>query len=1040
MNYENLQKYIENLYFETPETVHGISLGYKIKDGVITDKLCISFFVPQKLEEKDLQNQYIVPKSIFIDGIEYLTDVVESKMPVAIGCFNWQASPLPSEILPHRSRQRPLKGGIIISNFTDLYNSVRNSIVKGTLGLICVDRDTDSFVGLTNAHVIVKDPFVPSNQDVKGVFSNILPDKKIIQYTEPNINVTNDDIGNIRKFYPLSKSASNYIDAALISIKQFVNNTSTPILSQTESWRQLGLNYNNPMEFASTQEINSLLISPREIYSAGRTTGPKGPLCPLQITNLLSSYSIIYEEQGTNVSVPFSNCITFKYQDNSLWSTAPGDSGSILIANFNGVWKIIGLIFAGDSIGTFGVACRIDTIAEKLNIEPWLNGNKNYIQNYKTVLRNFDEIVPLMSNNNSNLWNVTQTISGDKYWYAGLLSDSSSSSSSSNLTPTPQATITNITSSGFRINWTLSNGATNHQINISLNSGFNPLLTNGTVPNPINNATYTSFLPNTVHYVRVRGNDSINNLTSLWSPTVSATTLPLSSSSSSSNPPIFNTSCTPCCPAFTGSWAGGINGLGILRNCTSELYVCPTGCSIKNLNTNFSATAGDPSLIFMSTLDGSAYKRAYIQGVDSGVSIGAPVWTNIHNTLVLWDGEQDGTTFQDGDTVRFSGGVLGDWDGGRLIQGIDYKVAVIPEKCAPPSNYLNSQALAIQCEYSPITDPSCFDICSGGLINYTVEALYLHSYDPSKPPESISICSGTEITGTNSIRILTPYSPSNFIPQNAPDFSGIAILPSLQGFPLNVNISAILKPGGTPLIDLSNDNITFGQNTTITIPANSLSGLFVVRITGVLPPDNPNVPGFNDPAEIFLEASATGVPPYSPSLTLLTIYPGESGTGNGAPCGGPGHVCNRALFEIIIGTGLDPVTSGVNGVVVLNANLNNAGGPTDPGPGPAPYNGQYDRYSSGIITEQMAQQIFGASYNDGLEKSYFVEIKPGSGNNNPHNGITNVRIRDCSGLLVYNCCLSIGGGTTLPPPLPTPSTTSSAAFDEILSSLIDDVI
>lgn len=1031
MNYDNLQKYIENLYLETPETIHGISLGYKIKDGVTTDKLCITFFVPKKLEEKDLDNQYIIPKSIIIDGIEYLTDVVESKMPVSIGCFNWQASPLPTELVQHRSRQRPLKGGIIISNYTDLYNPIKNSIVKGTLGLICVDKDSDSFVGLTNAHVIIKDPFVPSNQDVKGLFYNILPDKKIIQYTEPNINVTNDDIGNIRKFYPISKSATNYIDAALISIKEFVPNTSTPILSQTESWRQLGLNYNNPMEFASTQEINNLLSSPKDIYSAGRTTGPKGSDCPLEITNLLSSYSIIYEEQGSPVSVSFSNCITFKYKDNSLWSTAPGDSGSILIANFNGIWKIIGLVFAGDTNGNYGVACRIDTIANKLNLEPWLNGNKNYVQNYKTLLTNFDDAALSMGPSDSNLWNVTQTISGNKYWYAGLVYDSGSSSSVNSQqlfigTSSGTACISNNSTTAY-----LTGGVNNLKnlgTKLYQTSNLNSALPNGfyawndalILPGPNKNGR---------RWFEV-GNGQIINAGGVCTIESSS-----SSSSSSSNPPILNTSCVPCCPGFTGSWAGDINGLGVLRNCTSNIYECPTGCSLKNFNSSFSITAGNPNMIFISTLNGSAYKRAYIQGVDSGVSIGVPVWTNTHNTLVLWDGEQDGTIFQDGDTVRFSGDSLG--LNNRIIKGIDYKVAVIPERCAPPSNYQNSQALAIQCEYNPITDPSC--VCSGGrdLVNYTVEALYLHNYDPSKFPESISICSGIEVTGTNSIRILTPYSPSNFIPQNAPDFSGIAILPSLQGSPINVEIQTILKPGGMPLIDISTDNINFGQNTTVTIPANQLSGLFAIRITGSLPPDNPNIPGNDEPAEIFLQARVTGNPLYDPSLTLLTIHQGESGSGNGAPCGGPGHICNRALFDIIIGTGLDPITSGVVGVTVLNANLNNKGGPTDLGPGPAPYNGQYDRYSSGIITEQMSQQIFGASYNDGLNKSYFVELRPSVGNTNPHNGITNVRIRDCSGALVYNCCLTVGGGTTVPPVLPTPSTTSSATFDEILKSLMD---
>ena len=45
------------------------------------------------------------------------------------------------------------------------------------------------------------------------------------------------------------------------------------------------------------------------------------------------------------------------------------DSGSALAAYIDGVWKIIGLCFAGSTY--YGMACRIDNVAAQLNISAW---------------------------------------------------------------------------------------------------------------------------------------------------------------------------------------------------------------------------------------------------------------------------------------------------------------------------------------------------------------------------------------------------------------------------------------------------------------------------------------------------------------------------------------------------------------------------------------------------------------------------------------------------------------------------------------------
>jgi hypothetical protein len=112
------------------------------------------------------------------------------------------------------------------------------------------------------------------------------------------------------------------------------------------------------------------------------------------------------------------------------------------------------------------------------------------------------------------------------------------------------------------------------------------------------------------------------------------------------------------------------------------------------------------------------------------------------------------------------------------------------------------------------------------------------------------------------------------------------------------------------------------------------------------------------------------------------------------------------------------ISAGPGDVVVLRAELNNAGpgnGGPDNGPGPAPFDGTMDRYSSAVITAEKSAEIFGADDHNGQTKSYTVKIIPIPENTNPHTGITWVRIKNTCGQIVYSCCLSLGGGNTQPP-------------------------
>jgi surface protein len=137
------------------------------------------------------------------------------------------------------------------------------------------------------------------------------------------------------------------------------------------------------------------------LYSSGRTTGPKGGAgCPLRILSTFNTFSIFYPLQGINVPCTFTNVLSFvKPEFDPSLSTIcvnpifGGDSGSALIADFGGVRKIIGLVFASgqDSAGNtiIGYACRIDVVAAQMGIQAWDCTNKSFVDEssivYQTV-------------------------------------------------------------------------------------------------------------------------------------------------------------------------------------------------------------------------------------------------------------------------------------------------------------------------------------------------------------------------------------------------------------------------------------------------------------------------------------------------------------------------------------------------------------------------------------------------------------------------------------------------------------------------------
>lgn len=354
----------------------------------------------------------------------------------------------------NRQTTRPVKGGISIT--ATVKCPPYNPGGVGTMGLVCQDSASGALVGLTNNHVVIRDPFYTSQQNTAGVIENeydLVDSSNTVQgnyvYQNGESSILNPggtlEIGRVLRYVPLYTTSStlanntlvNNSDAAIFSLYCTASGGAT-IINFTSSFQQVGLSYTSSMPFASTAEINNLMNTNPELYSSGRTTGAKGSpgtLCPLRIWSFVNS-NVNYNLQGTSTPAYMQDLIAFVKPDNSA-SYAPsgsgasavvcpypawaGDSGSTLIANIGGVWKIVGLVFAGNGApygisgpyeiaSSMGLACRIDHVASQLGIKAWTGSAAPVVD------PNSITYVTVSGSNSTKIYNC----SGSSYWQVGL--------------------------------------------------------------------------------------------------------------------------------------------------------------------------------------------------------------------------------------------------------------------------------------------------------------------------------------------------------------------------------------------------------------------------------------------------------------------------------------------------------------------------------------------------------------------------------------------------------------------------------------------
>ena len=429
---DEIKEIIEELFNATPNDV-GVGYGTKIKNGEMTNEESIIFFVPEKLPSNLIPENELIPDVDFVLSDRVLkTDVIEVGIikpfspPCDPSCYTWASTP-PTNRLQHR----PIQGGISLTSQTKLG-------FVGTLGFIAVDVATQALVGVTNNHVVIRDASYTSQRNPLGLIQNeydiilggaVQPDSAF-QNGESSSPAPAAMIGQVVRYVPISASGGvNRVDGALISVE------CNPVIDIAQSFRQFGLTYNSPYVFATTAEINNLLITNPMLFSSGRTTGVKQGLpCPLRTFTLGATLPVSpYNIQGTPTTVTFTDIIGFVRPENdpSLATVCNypifgGDSGSALVADFSGTSKIVGLVFAGSEF--YGFACRIDHVASELGIQSWDGTTKPYVDSttisYITV-PGFNSI-------------KTQVSGGDTYWQVGAYN----LTVPCDISPTPTGTLT----------------------------------------------------------------------------------------------------------------------------------------------------------------------------------------------------------------------------------------------------------------------------------------------------------------------------------------------------------------------------------------------------------------------------------------------------------------------------------------------------------------------------------------------------------------------------------------------------------------------
>jgi len=286
---------------------------------------------------------------------------------------------------------------------------------------------------------------------------------EILQSTDcTDINFDGSKIGKFKKrwsLYPTNyppPQLFNPCDAATSTVYNtdpsgeplIYSGTQGSDIGQYNSWTQLNLfdgdendiNFTvneSPLKWAVTFELDNMftigldgsVTLDTKLYTTGARMGPWGVsnvhnnfgdsiLVPIE---LFATITIPFQSQGAPSLCAIDNCIVFKATDDHenflntcIPATLGGNSGSAIVAELNGEFKIVGLLFAGEQNGAYGIFCRIDEIANALNLSAFTSETTEFMISNVNQTEIIDLPEPF-----SDLQYLE--VDGKKYWQTGIV-------------------------------------------------------------------------------------------------------------------------------------------------------------------------------------------------------------------------------------------------------------------------------------------------------------------------------------------------------------------------------------------------------------------------------------------------------------------------------------------------------------------------------------------------------------------------------------------------------------------------------------------
>jgi hypothetical protein len=330
-----LQKHHDRLIKD--HKVRRTGVGFKIKDGKVTDTIAIVAFVRYKPTIDILTKQNIAPIPPKIEDIP--TDVIG----IPTGFMPRINRLLETAVIPDDSRHRPFSGGVATINARER--------ATGTLGLLVqkLHDSSNKLYAITNNHV-------GANEDVDGLPSTANKGDPWIQPGAHGHGTVPDDvIATLFEWNRIKPAGSDQVNFYDFALGQIMDSS----MSDAKAYQV--------MDIGDVKGIEDINLGDM-VMKRGRTT--------LKTTGRVTAMSVSTTVDYQGIPCGYENQIVITgFPDPQTPFSLPGDSGSVIVSidknPQTNAYSVKALLFAGGQ-GDDGidhtVASPIKRIAQDFNL------------------------------------------------------------------------------------------------------------------------------------------------------------------------------------------------------------------------------------------------------------------------------------------------------------------------------------------------------------------------------------------------------------------------------------------------------------------------------------------------------------------------------------------------------------------------------------------------------------------------------------------------------------------------------------------------